>query len=75
MLFQKFCENLNNWDANDSYHNCPKYRTVWLLIVEVHHKDADGMANSVDPGQADPEGTIFWVCTDCSRPICDNDFA
>ena len=29
-------------------------------------KDADGMANSADPDQTAPLGSLIWVYTDCS---------
>ena len=37
----------------------------WNEVVCSKH--ADGMANSVDPGQTAPEGSsLIWVCTVCS---------
>ena len=33
------------------YLNCAKDRTVWFYNTVMHPKDADGMANSVDPDQ------------------------
>ena len=29
-------------------------------------KDADGMANSVDPDQTAPRSSLIWICTVCS---------
>ena len=31
----------------------------------MHPKDAEGIANSVDPDQTAPLGGLIWVCTVC----------
>ena len=38
--------------------NFPKNRTVWFNNAVMHPKDADGMANSVDPDQTAPQGAV-----------------
>ena len=40
-----------SWDTSNNCHNCPKNRKVLYNIALMHPKDADGMANSVDPDQ------------------------
>ena len=42
-------KNSKIWDTSNKCHNCPKNRKVCCNIVLMHPKDADGMANSVDP--------------------------
>ena len=32
-------------------------------------KDADGMANSVDPNQTAPLSSLIWVYTVCRDPV------
>ena len=44
-------QNSKIWDTSNNCHNCPKNRKVGCNIVLMHPKDADGMANSVDPDQ------------------------
>ena len=44
-------KNSKIWDTSNNCHNCPKNRKVWCNIALMHPKDADGMANSVDPDQ------------------------
>ena len=39
------------WDTSNNCNNCPKNRKVSYNIALMHPKDADGMANSVDPDQ------------------------
>ena len=39
------------WDTSNNCHNCSKNRKVRCNIALMHPKDADGMANSVDPDQ------------------------
>ena len=62
----KYCKNSKIWDTSNSCHNCPKNRKVWCNIALMHPKDADGMANSVDPDQSD----LGLLCL--LRPICPN---
>ena len=48
-------------DTSNNCHNCPKSRKVWCNIALMHPKDADGMANSVDPDQtASSEAVWSW---------------
>ena len=44
-------KNSKIWDTPNNCHNCPKNRKVRCNIALMHPKDADGMANSVDPDQ------------------------
>ena len=44
-------KNSKIWDTSNNCHNCPKNRKVWCNIALMHPKDADGIANSVDPDQ------------------------
>ena len=44
-------KNSKIWDTSNNCHNCPENRKVWCNIALMHTKDADGMANSVDPDQ------------------------
>ena len=44
-------KNSKIWDTSNNCHNCPKNRIVSCNIALMHPKDADGMANSVDPDQ------------------------
>ena len=49
-----YCKNSKNSDTENNYHNLPKLGTVWFYKAVMHPKDADGMANSVDPDQTAP---------------------
>ena len=44
-------KNSKIWDTSNNCHNCPKNGKVRCNIALMHPKDADGMANSVDPDQ------------------------
>ena len=44
-------KNSKIWDASNNCHNFPKNSKVLCNIALMHPKDADGMANSVDPDQ------------------------
>ena len=56
-----YSKNSKIWDTSNNCHNCPKNRKVWCNIALMHPKDADGMANSVDPDQtASSEAVWFW---------------
>ena len=44
-------KNSKIWDTSNNCHNCPKNRNVCCNIALMHPKDADGMANSIDPDQ------------------------
>ena len=47
--------------TSNNCHNCPRNRKVWCNIALMHPKDADGMANSVDPDQtASSEAVWSW---------------
>ena len=52
-FFSLHCYRKNSkiWDTSKNCHNCPKNRKVLCNIALMHPKDADGMANSVDPDQ------------------------
>ena len=54
-------KNSKIWDTSNNCHNCPKNRKVWCNIALMHPKDADGMANNVDPDQtASSEAVWSW---------------
>ena len=54
-------KNSKIWDTSNNCHNCPKIEKVWCNIAFMHRKDADGMANSVDPDQtASLEAVWSW---------------
>ena len=48
---QYYRKNSKIWDTSNNCHNCPKNNKVSCNIALMHPKDADGMANSVDPDQ------------------------
>ena len=67
---------------SDTPKNCcnhPKSWTRWRFLRVMHPKDAEGIANSVDPDQTAPLGAVWsgsgsdcssrssliWVCTVC----------
>ena len=52
-------KNSKIWDTSNNCHNCPKSRKVWCNIASMHPKDADGMANSVDPDQT-ASSEVVW---------------
>ena len=57
----KYRKNSKIWDTSNNCHNCPKNRKVWCNIALMHPKDADGMANRVDPDQtASSEAVWSW---------------
>ena len=54
-------KNSEIWDTSNNCHNCLKNRKVWCNIALMHPKDADGMANSIDPDQtASSEAVWSW---------------
>ena len=57
-LILKYGKSCKYWDIYNSYHNCPKNLTVWFSSAAVQSRDADGMANSVDPDQTAPLGAV-----------------
>ena len=50
-LDSEYRKNSKIWDTSNNCHNCPKNRKVWCNIALMHPKDANGMANSIDPDQ------------------------
>ena len=44
-------KNSKNWDTSNNGHNCPRNRKFRCNIALMRPKNADGMANSVDPDQ------------------------
>ena len=58
---RKYRKNSKIWDTSNNCHNCPKIGKVWCNIALMHPKDADGMANRVDPDQtASSEAVWSW---------------
>ena len=47
----KYHKNSKSWDTSNNCHNRPKIGKVWCNIALMHPKEADAMANSVDPDQ------------------------
>ena len=43
-----------DWDTLNNDRNCNKNGTVWFHSAVMHPKDADGIANDVDPDQTAP---------------------
>ena len=44
-------------------------KIIFLTVLKMEvmcPKDADRMANSVDPDQTSSWSSLIWVCTDCS---------
>ena len=59
--FFYYRKNSKIWDTSNICYNWPKNRKVWCNIALMHPKDADGMANSVDPDQtASSEAVWSW---------------
>ena len=53
---------------SDTQNICCNHSKIWIMWL--YHRvmcpdDADGMANSVDPDQTAPLGSLIWVCTVC----------
>ena len=60
-LAKHYRKNSKIWDTSINCHNRPKNRKIWCNIALMHPKDADGMANSVDPDQtASSEAVWSW---------------
>ena len=58
---QAYRKNSKIWDTSNNCHNCPKIGKVWCNIALMHSKEADAMANSVDPDQtASSEAVWSW---------------
>ena len=54
-------KNSKIWDTSNNCHNCPKNRKVCCNIALMHPKEADAMANSIDPDQtASSEAVWSW---------------
>ena len=49
-----YCKIIKNSDAQKIGCNHPEIQTKWLYCRVMHQKDADGIANSVDPDQIAP---------------------
>ena len=61
LIYYGYRKNSKIWDTSNNCHNRPKNRKVWCNIALMHPKDADGMANSVDPDQtASSEAVWSW---------------
>ena len=54
----KYRKNSKIWDTSNNCHNCPKNRKVCCNIALMQPKDADGMANSVDPDETAPSEAV-----------------
>ena len=63
-----YCKNPKNLDTQNISCNHPKILTRWLYRRVMHSKDADGIANSVDPDQTAPQSDLSQHCL--RRPIC-----
>ena len=50
-----------NPNNSDTWNICcnPNIWTKWFYRSEMHQEDADGMANSVDPDQTAPLGSVW----------------
>ena len=59
---------LKNLDNVNSCCNHPKIWTIWIYHRVMHSKDADGIANSVDPDQTAPQSDLGLHRL--PRPIC-----
>ena len=60
-LVSYYRKNSKIWDTSNNCHNCPKIGKVWCNIALMHSKEADAMANSVDPDQtASSEAVWSW---------------
>ena len=58
---ENYRKNSKIWDTSNNCHNCPKIGKVWCNIALMHSKEADAMANSVDPDQtASSEAVWSW---------------
>ena len=61
LTVNNYRKNSKIWDTSNNCHSCPKNRKVWCNFALMHPKDADGMANSVDPDQtASSEAVWSW---------------
>ena len=61
LLAECYRKNSKIWDTSNNCHNCLKNRKVWRNIALMHPKDANGMANSVEPDQtASSEAVWSW---------------
>ena len=61
LKISKYRKNSKIWDTSNNCHDCPKNWKIWCNIALMHPKDADGMANSVDPDQtASSEAVWSW---------------
>ena len=47
----EYRKNSKIWDTQYNCHNCPKIGKILCNIALMHPKEADAMANSVDPDQ------------------------
>ena len=55
-----------NWDTQKIYYNHPKIQTKWLYQRVIYSKEAEGMANSVDPDQEQSDLGLHCL----SRSFC-----
>ena len=53
-----YCKNPKNLDSRKNSCSHPKILTKWLCRRVMHPKDADRLANSVDPDQTAPLGAV-----------------
>ena len=69
----EYHNNPKNWDIRKNYFNHPKIWTRWLYppyYRVMHFKDADRIANSVDPDQTAPLGAVGLGLHYMTRSIC-----
>ena len=60
-MYFDYRKNSKIWDTSNNCHNCPKIGKVWCNIELMHPKEADAMANNVDPDQtASSEAVWSW---------------
>ena len=59
---QKYCKKTKNLDTRKICSNYPKGGTVWFYNRVMCPKDADGMANSVDPDVLEEQSDLGLHC-------------
>ena len=68
--YLQYHKNPKNSDTQKIWCNHPKIWTTWIYRWVMRPKDAEGIANSVDPDQTAPLGAVWSGSALLSRHIC-----
>ena len=65
LSLRRYRKNSKHSDTRNNYCNYPKIWLIWIFHRVMRPKDADRIANSVDPDQTAPQSSLIWVYSVC----------